>query len=81
MSTDMEVGIDFETLRGSLNEIVVKELSMAAKNIFETFCFRSPYSMTSHSSDENGHNWEDGHIAYHDLYTVVSESVRGFTHL
>ena len=26
--------------------------------------------MASHGSDKNGLNWEDGHIAYHELYTV-----------
>ena len=71
MSTaDMEVVIDFEFLKGCLGEIVVKELSVAANNIIVSFRFKSPYTMTSHGSEENGLNWEDGHIAYHDLYTV-----------
>jgi len=60
--------------RGRQNEIVVKELSVAAANVFETFRFKSPYIMASHGSDENGLNWEDGHIAYHELYTVASEA-------
>jgi len=73
MSTsDMEAVIDFEFLKGRQNEIVVKELSVAAKNLQDSFRFRSPVSMTSHGYDENGLNWEDGHIAYNDLYTVVS---------
>jgi len=68
----MEAVIDFEFLKGRQNEIVVKELSVAAKNLQDSFRFRSRYSMSSHGSDENGLNWEYGRIAYHDLYTVVS---------
>jgi len=47
----------------------------------DSFRFKSPYSMTSQGSDENGLNCEDGHIAYHYLYVVVSETVAGFPHL
>jgi len=68
----MEVVIDFEFLKGRQGEIVVKELSVPANNMNVSFRFKSPYTMTSHGSDENGLIWEDGHIAYHDLYTVVS---------
>jgi len=68
MSTaDMEVVIDFEFLKGRQGEIVIKELSVAANNMNDSFRFKSPYTMTSHGSDENGLNWEDGHIAYQDL--------------
>jgi len=63
----MEVVIDFEFLRGRQNEIVVNELSVAAANVSETLRFKSPYIIASHGSDENGLNWEDGHIAYHEL--------------
>jgi len=79
MSTaDMEVVIDFEYLRGRQSEFVVKELSVLAKNMIDSFRFKSPNSMTPHGSDENGLNWEDGQIAYHDLYMVVNEAVAGF---
>jgi len=77
----MEIIIDFEFLRGPKNEIVVKELSGAAANVSETLRFKSPYIKASHGSDENGLNWEDGHIAYHELYTVASDAVAGFAHL
>jgi len=60
---------------------VVEELSVASKNLQDSFRFRSPYSMTSHGSDENRLNWEDGNKAYHDLYTVVSEALAGFAYL
>jgi len=81
MSTaDMEVVIDFEFLRGRQCEIVFKELSVAAKNMIDSFRIKSPYRMTSHGSDENALNWEDAHIAYHYLYIVVSEAVAVFAH-
>jgi len=82
MSTaDMEVVIDFEFFRGFQVKNVVKYLSVSAKNMIDSFRFKSPYSRTSHGSDENGLNWKDGHIAYHDVYMVVSEAVVGFAHL
>jgi len=77
----MEVVIYFEFFRGRQNEIVVKEICVAAANVSENFRFKSPYVMASHGSDENGLNWEDGHIAYHELYTVASEAVAGFARL
>jgi len=77
----MEVVTDFEFLRGRQNEIVVTEISVVAANVSESFSLKSPYIMASHGSDENGFNWEDGHIAYHELYTVASEAVAGFAHL
>ena len=46
---------------------MVKELSVAANNMNDSFHFKIPYTMTSHGSDENGLIWEDGHIANHDL--------------
>ena len=76
-TADIEVVIDFEFFRGRQGEIEVKELSVAANNMIDSFRFKSPYSMKSHGSDENGLNWEDGLIAYHDLYTAVA----GFAHL
>ena len=60
---------------------MVKELSAAAKMMVDSFRFKRSYSMTSDGSDENGLNWEDGHISYHNLYLVVSEAVPGFAHL
>ena len=54
---------------------------MAANNMVDSFVFKSPYSMTSHGSDQNGLNWEDGHIVYHDLYIVVGKKVAGFEYL
>jgi len=77
----MEVVIDFEYLKGRQNEIVVKDLSVASRNVTDSLPFKSPYTMATHSSDENGLNWDNGHINYHELFTVVSEAVAGFAHL
>jgi len=77
----MEVVIDFEFLRGRTNKIIVKELSIATANVSDSFRFKSPYPMTPHGSVENGLNWDDGHIAYSELYTVASEAVAVFDNL
>jgi len=37
--------------------------------------------MIAHGSEENGLNWDDGNIAYHKLFTGVSDAVAGFAHL
>lgn len=52
----MDVFIDFEFLKGLQNDIVVKELSLAAKNASGSFRFKSPYTMVPHGSEENGLN-------------------------
>jgi len=44
--------IDYEALRGRQNEEVVKEVSVAAENVIETFHFKSPYTMTVHGYDK-----------------------------
>ena len=77
----MEVVVDYEYLTGSQNETVVKELSIAGENVLETFHFQSPYAMRPHGDQENGLNWDDGHIAYNQLSTVLSEAVAGFAHI
>jgi len=38
----MEVVIDFEFLRGRRNEIVVKDFSVEAKNMIDSFRSRAP---------------------------------------
>jgi len=37
--------IGYETLHGAQNEEIVKEISVAGKNVLETFHFKSPYIM------------------------------------
>ena len=46
--------IDYEILCGRQNEEVVKEVSVAAENVIETFHFKQPYIMTAHGCDKNG---------------------------
>ena len=72
---------DFEFFRVCQNEIVVKELSVAAANVSEIFCFKSPYVIASPGTNENGLIWEDVHIAYHELYTVARDALARFAHL
>ena len=77
----MEAVLDFEQLCGTQNETVVKELSIAGHNVFETFQFQIPYAMRPHGNRENGLNWDDGHIPYNQLSSVLNEAVAGFAHL
>ena len=77
----MEVAIDYEQLSGTQNETVIKELSIAGDNIFETFQFLSPYGMRLHGGSENGINWDDGHIPHNQMSSVLNEAVADFAHL
>jgi len=77
----MEAVVDYECSKGSQNEVIVQELSIAAKNLLHTFHFRSSYSMYPHGSAENGLNWDDGIIPYNQLEAALSEGVAGYAHL
>ena len=74
----MEIVIDYEQLSGTQNETIVKELSIAGRNVLETFQFQSPYAKRPHGDRENGLNWDDGHIPYNQLFSVLNEAVAGF---
>ena len=71
---------DYEALRGRQNE-VVKEVSVAAENVIETFRFKPPHTMTAHGSDKNGLSWSDGQLDYEKLRATISEAVSGYPHL
>ena len=73
--------IDYEALRGRQNEEVVKEVSVAAENVIETFHFKPPYAKTAHDSDKNGLSWSDGQLDYEKLRATISEAVSGYPHL
>jgi hypothetical protein len=77
----MEVVIDYEVLPGAQDEEVVKEHSVAADVIIQTFHFKSPYVMRPHASTENGVSCGDGIIEYNQLYTVLIEALAVFAHL
>jgi len=53
----MECVIDYEVLHSQQNEEIVKEVSVTAENVIETFHFKSPYNTTVHGSEENGLSW------------------------
>jgi hypothetical protein len=73
--------IDFDYLRERQVEIIAKELSIAPKDVIQTFHFQSPYEMQPHGYESNGLNWDDGYIPYNILQTVVDEAVSSFPHL
>ena len=56
--------MEFEQLIGTQNETVVKKLSIAGGNVFETFQFQSPFAMRRNDDIEIGLNWEDEHLPY-----------------
>ena len=77
----MEVVIDYEAVKGGRNEAIFKELAPVADGVIRTFHFQTPYDMRPHGSAENGLNWDDGHISYHQLQTTVTDVVSGYGHL
>ena len=77
----MDFVINYEYLMGTHNETVIRELSIAGENFVETFQFQIPYVMRCQGDTETGLNWDDGHIPYNELSTVLSEAVAGFAHL
>lgn len=44
----MEVAIDFEYLKGSQDEFIIKEILIAGKNTLHTLHFPSTYDMNPH---------------------------------
>ena len=77
----MEVVIDYEFLKGQNDEVVIKEVGLAADNVVQTFHFKSPYKMAYHGDAGNGLNWDDGHIPYSQLFHVLNEAVAGYVFL
>jgi len=77
----MEAVIDYETLKGAHGEDVVKELSIAAGNVLETFRFLPPYDMDEHGYEANDLNWNNSIIQYAKLYRTVNEAAANFAHL
>jgi hypothetical protein len=77
----MEAVVDFEQLCGTQNETFVNELSIAGRKVLETFQIQSPYAMRPHDGSENGLDWDDGHIPYNQLSSVLHEAVAVFAHL
>jgi hypothetical protein len=59
----MEVVIDFEYLNGRQWDGRHGTLSDGRQRVTDTFRFESPYATIPDGSEENGLNWDDGHIA------------------
>ena len=77
----MEATIDMEFLSGIGPEPIVKKLALVSDGVIQTFLFKAPYPMHAHGSDENGLNWDDGHIPYDQLCSVLNEVTAPFDHL
>jgi hypothetical protein len=69
----MDVVIDYET--------VVKELSVADEGVVQTYHFQSPNAYRPRGSIGNGLNWDESHIRYEQLRTIVGEALAGCAHL
>ena len=70
-----------EFLPGIGPEPIIKELALVSDGVIQTFLFKAPYPMHAHGSEENGLNWDDGHIPYDQLYRVLNEVTAPFDHL
>ena len=77
----MEAVIYYEQLCGTQNETIIKELSISSDNVLENFQYLTPYGMRPHGDTENRLNWDDGHVPYNQLSSVVNETVACFAHL
>jgi hypothetical protein len=69
-----------ELLQGK-RELVIKELDVVSRGVIQTFLFSAPYPMAPHGSIESGLNWDDDHIAYAQVQTVLTEAVANYDHL
>jgi len=77
----MEATIDMEFLYGIGPEAIVKELALASDVVKQTFLFKPPYPIHAHGSEENGLNWDDGHIPYDQLNRFIKGISAPFDHL
>ena len=82
----MEVVVDYAALKGARSETIVKELAVAGKYFIQSYHFKSPYPVTPKILDNKesypaGMLWDDGHITYTQLSTVLDEATAGFAHL
>jgi hypothetical protein len=68
-------------VKGANGEEMIKEISVVADNVIDTFLFLSPYSMNPRSSESFGLSWEDGQISYSRLTQILLEATSIFAHL
>jgi hypothetical protein len=69
-----------ELVQGN-GELVIKELAVDSDGVIQTSLFSPPYSMAPHGSAESGLNWNDGHIPYAQVQTVLTKAVAHYDHL
>jgi hypothetical protein len=85
LAEKMEVVVDYNALKGAYDETIIKELSIASDGVIQAFHFRCPYTMTPNTrgnkSSDTGIHWDDSHISYSQLSTVLSEAVPKYPHL
>jgi hypothetical protein len=79
----MAVVVDYAVLKRAKSETVVKGLAVAGKYFIQFYHFKSPYPMTTKVLDNNesnptGMHWDEGHIPYTQLATVLDEAAAGF---
>jgi hypothetical protein len=80
-SKEVVVGIQVFSRRRH-GETVVKEVSVASDVVIQIYHFENPCTMRRpRGDDENGFNLDDGHIAHHTLYYILSVVVAGYAHL
>jgi hypothetical protein len=77
----MEVVINIEFLKGLNKEDVVKEIGLASGGVIQSFHFQSPYVLHQHGSEKKGLSFDDEHLPYNQLYTVLSEAIAHYDHL
>jgi hypothetical protein len=77
----MGATLEIEYINGSRGERIIKELALVSDEVIQTYHFKPPYFMTPHSSKENGLTWNDGHIPYDQLTTVLTENTANYNHL
>jgi len=80
--SEMEAVFDYEYLSGAHDKAVIKEVSVAAENVLETYRFLPPpYPMEAYGSAYSGLNWADVNIAYGALFQTINEATANFAHL
>ena len=79
----MEMVIDYAVLKGSHDEIIIKEVTIAADGVIQSTVL-SPYNRVLSEksiSSEIGLHWDDGDIPYTRVANVLDEAAAGYAHL
>ena len=79
LTRSMEAVVDFEQLSGTQNETVLKELSIAGRNVLKTFQFQNPYAMRPHGESKRSIMGRFTY-PYNQLFSVLNDAFAGFAH-